>query len=407
MNLTYEAIDTSGRSVRDLVQADTLRGAVEQLRQRGLMVTHIEQAASEELERRAAQTGREGARAKFPLKQLVIFTRQMAMLLTSGSAVVSSLNAISRQLRKPDPKRVMGQLKADLEEGSTLAESLRRWPKIFDASYCAVVAAGEASATLPAMFDRLAKIVGNRRAVRNKVIGATIYPALLICLCVATLLIMLFFVLPRFGDMFNTVGVPLPVTTRALLGMADLLRRYWPGLLGGLVMCVAGLLFLALHRVGRQWCSDVQTRLPVVGRVMSGLLQGQIFRTLGMLLEARVSVLESLDLVRGTTRNKYFQGLFDRIDEAVTSGHLLSDALESSGLIDAAICQAVRTGEGSGNLGGAMSYAADVLEGDNVELVQAVTRLLEPAILILMGLVVGVVAVSLFLPLFDITSMVS
>ena len=125
-----------------------------------------------------------------------------------------------------------------------------------------------------------------------------------------------------------------------------------------------------------------------------------------MLLEARVAVLDSIDLVRGLTRNYQYQGLFDKIEDAVTSGNNLSDALEASGLVDPAMCQAVRTGEESGNLGGAMSYGADVLDEDNEELVSAATKLLEPLILIVMGVVVGAVAISLFLPLFEMTSMV-
>ncbi|MCP4249589.1 MAG: type II secretion system F family protein [bacterium] len=407
MNLSYEAIDKSGRTICDLFQADSIKAAVAQLRERGLMVTQISQASEHEVTRKARETEATGSKIKLPLKQLVVFTRQMAMLLTSGSSVVDALGAIARQLKNPDHVRLVEQIRTDLEEGTTLAVALRKWPKTFDASYTAVIAAGEASASLPEMFDRLAKIVGSRRAVRNKVIAAMIYPALLINLCLATMGIMLFFVLPRFGEMFVSVGVPLPVSTRMLLALSDFLIEYWPVLATVASLGVATAMFLLLHPAGRQWCANVQIKLPILGKVLSGLIQGQIFRTLGMLLEARVSVLDSLDLVRETTKARQFQSLFDLIDDAVTSGSQFSDALEACGLIDAAICQAVRTGESSGNLGGAMSYAADVLEEDNVELVQSATRLLEPIILIAMGLVVGTVAVSLFMPLFDITSMVN
>lgn len=407
MNLTYEAIDGSGRAVRDLLQADTVKAAVEQLRQRGLMVTHIETASEQEVERAVRQAQAQTYNVRLPLKQLVVLTRQMAMLLTSGSAVVSALAAVARQLKHPEHARLIQQIKQDLEEGATLAEALRRWPATFDATYCAVVAAGESSATLPAMFDRLAKIVRGRRAMRNKVIGALAYPALLLVFCTVTLGIMLFFVLPRFGEMFATVGVPLPTFTRAMLGLADSLQTYWPVLPLGAALLGGTVVFLLLHQAGRQWTANVQIRIPLIGRVMSGLIQGHVFRTLGMLLEARVSLLDALDLSRAATKNNQFQGLFGLMEDAVAAGNTLSDALESSRLIDPAVCQAVRTGEESGNLGGALSYAADVLDEDNVELVNAVTRLLEPIILIVMGLIVGVVAVSLFLPLFDMTSMVN
>jgi type II secretory pathway component PulF len=407
VNLTYEAIDGSGRTVRDLVQADTVRAAVEQLRQRGLMVTHVERTSPQATEQTVGQAGAATADLKLPLRQLVVFTRQMAMLLASGSAVVSALSAITRQLKKPEHVGLVKKISQDLEEGTPLADALRRWPKTFDAAYCAVVAAGEASATLPAMFDRLSKIVGKRRVVRNKVIASTLYPTLLVLLCAATLGIMLFFVLPRFGDMFMAVGVPLPATTRAMLAISGFLLAYWPVLLFCLLAVLGAAAFAVFHPAGRQWCANVQIKLPLLGRVMSGLIQGQIFRTLGMLLEARVGVLDALDLARETTRNGQFRSLFGMLDDAVAAGNPLSNALEASGLIQPAICQAIRTGEESGNLGTAMTYAADVLDEDNVELVGAVTRLMEPVILIVMGLIVGVVAVSLFLPLFDITTMVS
>ncbi len=410
MNLSYEAIDVTGRSVSDVVQADSVKAGVEQLRQRGLMVTSIEpvsDAQAESRRRDAQQSSGELSEIKLPLKQLVLFTRQMAMLLASGSALVPAIGAIARQLRKPDHIRLANRLREDLEEGATLAEALCRFPRTFEPTYCAVIAAGESSATLPQMFDRLALIVAKRRGLRNKVLGATAYPTLLMLLCVAQVSTLLFFVLPRFGEMFATLGAPLPTSTKFMLGLADALITYWPALVIGLGLAIGAGVFLATTPTGRQWAANAQIRLPFVGRLASGLIQGQIFRTLGMLIEARVAVLEALDLARRATSNNRFQELFDRIEQAVTSGSTFSDTMETSGLIDPAVCQAVRTGEQTGNLGGAMSYAADVLDEDNTELVNTVTRLLEPLIIIVMGLVVGAVAISLFMPLFDITTMVN
>ncbi len=407
MNLTYEAIDTSGRSVRDLIEAATVKAAVEQLRQRGLMVTNIETASEKDVERRARAAQQAATGVKLPLKQLVLVTRQMAMLLSSGSAVVPALSAIARQLKEPEHAHLLQQLRRDVEEGLTLTEAMARCPRTFDSFYCAVVAAGESSATLPQMFERLGGIVGKRRAIRNKVIAAMAYPALLVGLSVAIINVLIFFVLPRFGDMFSSLGVPVPVTTEIMLALGEGLTDHWVVVVGALIAIAGGVSGLIFTSAGRQFIANIQIRLPVVGSLASGLIQGQLFRTLGMLLESRVGVLEALELARGTTTNARFADLFDSLDTAITSGNSLSDALEDSGLIDPAICQAVRTGEDSGNLGGAISYVADVLDEDNTELVNTVTRLLEPVIIIIMGAVVGVVAVSLFMPLFDITSMVN
>jgi type II secretory pathway component PulF len=405
VNLTYEAIDAAGRTVSDSIQADSVKNAVEQLRQRGMMVTSIEPVSEVKIKERSGELNEGLSDVKLPLKQLVLFTRQMAMLLASGSALVPALGAIARQLKKPGHAGLVHRLRDDLEQGATLAEALCRFPRTFEPTYCAVIAAGESSATLPEMFDRLAGIVAKRRTLRNKVLGAMAYPALLMVLCGAQVAILLFFVLPRFGEMFASLGAPLPSSTKIMLAISDALLSYWPVLALGAGGVAATLTFMISTISGRQWSANMQTRAPFIGRLFSGLIQGQIFRTLGMLIEARVSVLESLELARRATTNNRFQDLFDRIENAVTGGGSFSDTMEASGLIDPAVCQAVRTGEESGNLGGAMSYAADVLDEDNTELVHTVTRLLEPVIIILMGLIVGAVAISLFMPLFDITSM--
>ena len=406
MNLSYEAIDGSGRNVTDVVEAPSVREAVESLRGKGLFVTHIAQAKVEQMQQRLAAASSELSGVRFSLRQLVMFTRQMAMLLASGSAVVPALNALSRQIKDARQRAVIRQIVADLEEGHTFADALRKYPAVFGASYCAVVAAGEASATLSLMFTKLASMMGKRRAMRNRVLGAMTYPALLILLCVGIVNILLFFVIPRFGGMFDTLGVALPSSTQFMLALSVALREWWPVPVGlGAGVIIAGV-YLAKSPAGRQLLSDVQIRVPLIGRVMSRLIQAEMLRILGMLIEAKVGVLDALDLARGVTRNRCYGGLCDEVEEAVTSGNSISQAMERSSLIDASICQAVRTGEESGSLGGAISYVADVLDEENGELIGVVTKLIEPIILIGMGVVVGVVAISLFMPLFDMTSAV-
>ena len=402
MILTYEAIDADGRQNTDAVEATDPREAVELLRRRGLFVTRIEEGPKAKTEPtiRAARARSRG----MPLKTLVLFTRQMGMLLRAGSGVVPAMTAIKRQAKKPDQVALLDQVVGDLEEGNTLTDAFRRHPSTFDAAYCAIVAAGEASGALGEMFDRLSMIVGKRRAMRKKIIGALAYPAMLIVMCASILLVLLLFVLPRFAGMFEQLGVDAPATTRALLAVGAAVREHW--LIGlGLVVGMGFLsAWLFTSDRGRQWLTDVQLNIPLVGGLRSRLIQGQILRTLGSLLESGVGLLEAISLARESTRNSRFQRLFRNLEEEVTSGGQPSTAFEDSGLVEPYICQAVRTGEDSGNLGGALTYCADILDETNEELVAVITRLIEPIILIGMGLVVGFVAVSLFLPLFDLTS---
>jgi type II secretory pathway component PulF len=407
MDLVYDAIDAAGRQINAVIEADSTRAAVDALRRKGLFVTRIERSetgASGALHGAAPRTV--AADTRVSLKVLTLFTRQMAMLLRSGSAVVPALWAIARQMRRREHVAMIEHLKLDLEEGITLSEALRKFPRVFDSTYCAVVAAGEASANLGEMFNRLAAIIGKRRAMRNKIIGATAYPLLLTLLCTVVINILLFFVVPRFGDMFKTLGAQLPSSTACLLELSDYIRSGWPLMAGGLGTSLVCGVLLIKTAAGQQWLSDLQVHIPLLGALRARLIQGQVFRILGMLIESRVGVLDALDLARGVTRNSRFQAMFDAIEAAVTGGGSMSTAMEASRLISPSICQAIHTGEESGKLGEAVSYVADVLDEENSELVGVLTKLMEPLILMVMGVVVGAVAISLFMPLFDLTSAV-
>ncbi len=405
MNLVYDAIDATGRQVNDVIEADSSRAAVESLRRKGLLVTHIVQADARQAVR--AQTARDtAASVRFPLKVLTLFTRQMAMLLRSGSAVVPALSAIGRQMKRAEHASLLARIRLDLEEGTTLTDALRKYPQAFDPTYCALVAAGEASANLAEMFDRLARVIGKRKAMRGKITGSLAYPVLLIGLCSVIVTVLMFFVIPRFGEMFRTLGAELPASTSFMLSLSEHLRDYWPVCAALVCGVIIAAVLLVKTIGGRQWCADVQTRLPVIGRLRSRLIQAEAFRILGLLIESRVGLLDALDLARRVTGNRRFQSMFDAMEAAVSGGGAMSAAMEASTLVAPSICQAVRTGEDSGKLGESISYVADILDEENGELVNAAMKLMEPLILMGMGVVVGIVAVSLFMPLFDLTSAV-
>lgn len=400
MLLTYDAVDAKGKAQRDTLEAADERDAVNQLRRRGLYVTRIERPRAD-----AAPIVRNtNATVHFPLGTLVLFTRQMAMLLRAGSALVPAIIAIRRQMKKPAHVALLSRIVNDLESGDTLTDALRRHGETFDPVYCAIVAAGESSASLPAMFERLAGIVARRRSMRNKIIGALAYPTLLVCMSAKILGVMILFVLPRFNGMFTQLGVKPPAITRALLHTGDFARNHWLWLAAGAVAAVGAIVWTLLSQRGRAWLANFQLSIPIIGRLRSRLIQAQAFRTMGMLLESKVGVIDALELARQATRNRRFQKLFDAIEDAVTAGGSLSAALDSSRLIDPSLCQAVRTGEESGRMGEAMTYSADVLDETTAELMNAVMKLMEPAILMVMGVLVGGIAIALFMPLFDLTA---
>ncbi len=403
MQITYDAVDAKGKATHDVVEAPNAREAIEVLRRRGLYVTRVSEHAPSARPRKRAGSRRE---IRLSTNHLALFTRQMAMLMKAGSGVVPAINAIRRQLKKPSHIELMEKLVSDLEDGTSLTDTLCRHPASFDPVYCAIVAAGEASGSLGKMFERLAEIVGKRRALQKQVKSAFAYPVLLTCMCVKIICVMLLFVLPRFGGMFEQLGVKPPATTLILLGLGQALHDYWYVVLLSVIAAVGGMVWFAMSATGQQFISNLQTRIPVIGRLRGHMIQAQILRTMGMLLESRVGLLETMELARKSTSNDEFQKFFNDMCETVTTGGQVSTAMERCRLLAPYVVQAVRTGEESGNLAGAMIYCADALDESNTELLQTVMKLIEPVILIVMGTVVGGVAISLFLPLFDLTSAV-
>lgn len=399
MNLTYEAIDSAGASVRDVIDAVDTSEAIEKLRRRGLFVKAIKQA--DEIKPAA---GKASSNLVLPLKVLVFFTRQMSILLKTGSAVVPALQVIRKQMKKPVHAEMVRSLVTDLEDGLQLADAMRKFPRTFDPAYRAVVAAGEASATSAMMMERLALILVRRRALRNKILGAMTYPTLLMLMSISTVSGMLTFVVPRFAGMFKTIGVEIPWSTQFLLNLSDALTRYWGLALGGVVASLTALGLLTCSPPGRRFLANIQTELPLIGRMASRLIQGRIYRTLGTLIECRVGILDALALTREVTSNRRFRRVFDEMDEALTSGDRISTVLLKNSFIEPSLAYSIQTGEENGQLGPSISYCADILEEENAEMISAMTKLIEPMILIVMGAVVGGVAISLFLPLFDVTS---
>lgn len=404
MKLAYKGIDSAGVSVSDVIEAASISQAVESLHEQGLFVTDITESdgrAKKVVSRRAPAKPKS---ARLKIGELLFFTRQMAMLLRAGSPVVPALVAIGKQMKGPAGTVING-IRGDMEGGRGLADSMREFSSSFPATYVAVIGAGEMSANLPDMFTRLASLVSGKREIRNRVLAATAYPALLICLSASIVTTMVVFVVPRFKSLFASLNSPLPTSTRIMFATSQALREHWPWAVGAAVVIVCSMLVVCKSRAGRRWLCDVQTRLPLVGKLLTRLMVAQMYRVLGLLLESRVGLMESLTLSGRISDNRDYQALQATMIAAVESGSRLGEAMQQSKLISPSIAQAVGIGEESGNLDQAMLFVADVMDEENAQLISAITKLIEPLILIVMGFVVGGIALSLFVPLFDLAAM--
>lgn len=401
MKLTYQAFDAAGKAVSGTIDSTDSAEAMESLRRQGLYVTEIRPAG--EASGPTAGSHRMG-RGRVA-KNLTMFTRQLAVLVTSGTPLVQSLSALERQSSDKGWQQVVARLRKKVEEGSTLSQAMEAEPDVFDPVCRSLIAAGESGGSFDQMLERLAALTRRQLHVRNAVIGALVYPALLVVVAIGVLAIMLLFVLPRFAGLFETLDVALPPTTKMLMAASEFLRSYWWSVpLVALAGGFGGRAWLK-SEPGRRWADTAVLRLPGVGPVVKSFAMARIARVLGVLLNGRVPLLEALALARQTAKNVNYFELVKSAEEAVTRGSSVSAAFSVGNLVSASLCEAIKSGEQSGQMGPLLLSIAEFLDEDNEVVLKSLTSILEPAILIVLGLLVGFVALSMFMPLFDLTAM--
>ena len=415
MKLKYEAIDSQGKPVSDTVDAADAAEAIELLRGKGLFVTTITETGATSASAASSSAGgrswRPGGRSGGKLsgtkrlRNLAMFTRQLSVLVSSGTPLVQALGSLERQAKEKAWRDVLAALRAKVEEGATLSEAMAQQPAVFDPVCRSLIAAGESGGSFDTMLERLAQMTRKQMQVRGAVVGAMVYPCLLIVIAIGVLALMLLFVLPRFMGLFEQLDAELPPTTKVLVIISNALRAYW-----WLIPIVGAGAFFGVRTwlntaTGRGVMDALVVRLPVAGPIVRSFAVARITRVLGVLMAGRVPMLEALALARQTAKNVRYVALVARAEEAVTRGSTISAAFaEAEDLVSPSICEAIRSGEQSGQMGPLLLNIADFLDEDNEVVVKSLTSILEPLILIGLGLVVGFVALSMFMPLFDLTS---
>jgi type II secretory pathway component PulF len=393
-------MSADGATVRGQTEAGDHAEAVGSLRERGLVVLRLDETA--QTPQRSVASLFQVYRAEMTVRDLILFTRQMKMLLEAGAPLVPALEATAEQTTKPFMRALLHRLRQRLEEGDNLCKALEAEGHLFDPVFRSMIAAGEATASLPEVFGRLCDLAHQQQKTRKLVIGALLYPAILTVLLVVVASVLLFFVVPRFKTLFMSLNAPLPALTRVLFGIAEFTSRQWPYLLGALLAVIAAIVLCFRLPSCRHWLDEVLLRLPLIGRLLSRLIFARVVRIWAAMLRCHVPLLEAIRQSRAAITNVAFLRLITQVEESVSSGGRMGQALAAARIADPLIVSAIRTGEDNGRLAEATDFVSGWLDEDNTNTVQHVTRLAEPAMLAVMGVVVGFVAMALFVPLFDL-----
>jgi len=403
MKLAYKAYDGLGKAVSGVIDAGDTMAATELLRGKGLYVAEVTASAATVRKGPSRRTRRLSRGQK--LKNVAWFSRQLYVLTSSGTQLVDGLHALERQTRPGPWRDVVSSLRTRVEEGSSLANAMEPHEAYFDSIYRSLVAAGESSGHLVEMFNRLAAAKQKQLKARNAVVGALIYPCLLVTVGLTVFVLMLLFVVPRFADLFKSLDVPLPASTEILVVVSAMFRRYWwlvallcAGLVGSLVA------YLRTPN-GRYFRDTTILRLPYVGCIARSFSTARLVSLLGVLLQAHVPMLETLRLVQHSAGNIRYQELISKAEECVTRGEPMSAAFTDAALINPSVQEAIRSGEASGEIDRLLLNISAFLDEENEVILRSLTSIIEPVILIVMGALVGLISICMFIPLFDLTAM--
>lgn len=398
----YLALDVAGRERRGSVRGDSAEEARARLAGRKLYPVRVEPAArvaGEPLVSRGLRW-----RRALSAKQLALFTRQIATLATVAP-LEEALRTIARQTEQPLAAEVLGRVHAGVLEGRRLSDAMAREERSFPALYRAMIAAGEMSGTLPAILERLAVLLDRQAQVKAKVLTSLAYPIVLAMVAVGVVIGLMVFVVPQVVEQFDDVGQTLPLLTRLVIGLSTFLQGWWWALLAGIG--ALGLIgWRALKDEDLRLRLDARLlRLPLVGRLIRDLHAARLARTLGSMVASRLPLMEGLLLTVPTVRNRALRRASGSLVEAIRAGGSLSTGLRRTGVFPPLLVTMAASGEASGRLDTMLERAADYIEREFDAFTAAALSLLEPAIIVLMGAVVGLIVLSILLPILQLETL--
>jgi type IV pilus assembly protein PilC len=402
---SYQVRDQNGKTARGTLTAPNLDNASRALRRDGGTIVSLQPQEKPELQDRdlAVSHGRRVKR-----DDVIYFCTQLAVMVDTGVPLADALDSIASYTKHLTLRAVVEDLSVRVKAGAEFSSALEAHPKIFSRLFVASMRVAEASGTMGPMLQRLSEYLEQERETRKRVKGALVYPILLLCFCTLVVLGLLLFVMPKFEKIYANKGVPLPAPTQVLLGFSTALVTYWPVLIFGLVIAVTLLWVYFQSSGGHRFIDRVRISMPLLGPMYRKAYLARSLRTMATMISSGVSMLDCLRLSAEVAGNSYYAEVWDDVAEHVKEGAAVSDRLGAhADLIPATVTQMVSAGEKTGQLAKVMNRVAGFCESDLRASVKAVTTLLEPLVIVIMGLIVGGIAIALLLPVFDISRVVA
>jgi type IV pilus assembly protein PilC len=402
ITFSYQARDMSGKIVSGIQDALNEDNAVTSLMSRGLMVLSLQQKASANKSRKKTWTVKE--------TDLVLFTRQLSTMIEAGISLVQALTALYDQC---DPKRqkslrhIISDVTTRVQGGETFHESIAKHPRVFDRLFVSMVKAGEHGGLLAEILDRLAGFLEASARLRKKVKSAMTYPVIVICIAMAITTFLIVKVVPIFGEIFKDFGSKLPAPTQFLIDVSDFMRGEWYFLLLGIGGTFFGIRFFLRSTRGKQLWDRWKLKLPVFGPLIHKICMSRFARTFAQLIRSGVPILEVLDIVGGASGNHVVETSIGGVSADVEKGDNLSVALSKKPIFPPMMLRMVAAGEATGKIDTMLEKMADFWDEEIEAMLDALTSLIEPMLIVFLGVIVGGIVIAMFLPIFKLNEVVS
>ena len=390
----WEGKDRNGKAVRGEVRAAGENQVQAALRRQGVLASKIK--------KRRMRSGK-----SIKPKDIAIFTRQLATMMKAGVPLLQSFDIVGRGNANPSVSKLLNDVRSDVETGTSLSSAFRKFPKYFDNLYCNLVEAGEAAGILEALLDRLATYMEKTEAIKSKIKSALMYPASVVVVAFVVVAIIMIFVIPAFKQVFSSFGADLPAPTLIVMAISEFFVAYWWlifGVIGG------GLYFFMQAWKRNERVQKVMDRLllklPIFGTLIDKSCVARWTRTLSTMFAAGVPLVEALDSVGGASGNSVYADATVKIQQEVSTGTSLTSAMTNANLFPSMVLQMTAIGEESGSIDHMLGKAADFYESEVDDMVAGLSSLMEPIIIVFLGVLIGGVVVSMYLPIFKLGQVV-
>jgi general secretion pathway protein F len=401
----YKGLDSSGKQSKGLLDAENIRAARQKLRKQNIFPTDIKENTG-----KTATTTKDVLqflkRDSISAQELSIMTRQLATLIGAGLPLVSALNALADQTESLTLRRIVISVKEQIEEGSTFAKAIGNYPKAFPRLYTNMVHAGETSGTLQTVLENLAEHLEAQVALRSKIRSALIYPVVMLSFCFLVVIGLFIFVIPNIVEIFTKQGATLPLPTQIMIAISDFLIAYWWSIPLMLIAAVMTLRWYYKRPDGRARIDTLLLRAPIIGGINLKINTARIALTLGALLKSGVQLLSAIDITRKMIGNIHVDKALEDARDGVKEGKSLAAELKKSNIFPPMLYHMVAVGEKSGTLEAMLLKAGDAYETEVNNVLEGLTSLLEPILMIFVGSVVLSIVVSVMLPMADLINVI-